>query len=83
MSKVYHVAVLVGSLRKDSINRKLALALAKLAPQASLQLDILEISDLPLYNEDIDGDHPPASYKALRDTVGQTYAPGKVNLDWI
>ena len=65
MSKVYQVAVLVGSLRKDSINRKVALALAKLAPH-HLMLDILEIGDLPLYNEDIDGDQPPASYQAFR-----------------
>lgn len=67
MSKVYNVAVLVGSLRKDSINRKLASALAQLAPQASLKFDILEIGDLPLYNEDIDGDRAPASYTAFRD----------------
>jgi chromate reductase len=65
MSKVHQVAVLIGSLRKDSINRKLALALAQLAPQC-LKFDILEIGDLPLYNEDIDGDHPPVSYKAFR-----------------
>ena len=60
------MAVLVVCLHKDSINRKLALALAKLAPQASLKLEILEIGDLPLYNEDIDGDTPPASYTAFR-----------------
>lgn len=53
MSKVYTIAVLVGSLRKDSINRKVALALAELAP-ANLKLNIVEIGDLPLYNEDID-----------------------------
>ena len=65
MSKVHHVAVLVGSLRKASINRKLALALAELAP-ASLQLEIVEIGDLPLYNEDIDGERPPEAYTAFR-----------------
>ena len=69
MSKVYKVAVLVGSLRRDSINRKLALAFKRLAP-ASLSLDIVEIGDLPLYNEDIDGTPGPASYKAFRDSVG-------------
>lgn len=62
------VAVLVGSLRKDSINRKIALALADLAP-ASLKLEIVEIGDLPLYNEDIDGANPPASYKAFREQL--------------
>ena len=44
MSKTYNVAVLVGSLRKASINRKLALALADLAPQ-NLKLQIVEIGE--------------------------------------
>ena len=51
MSNVYNVAVVVGSLRKASINRKVALALAELAP-ANLKLEIVEIGDLPLYNEE-------------------------------
>jgi chromate reductase len=65
MSKTYNVAVLVGSLRKASINRKLALALAQLAPP-SLKLEIVEIGDLPLYNEDIDQNSPPEAYVAFR-----------------
>ena len=68
MGKVYNVAVLVGSLRKDSLNRKVALALAELSP-ASLKLDIVEIGDLALYNEDIDVTPPPASYSTFRDQV--------------
>ncbi|MBD9483687.1 NAD(P)H-dependent oxidoreductase [Pseudomonas sp. PDM14] len=68
MSKVYNVAVLVGSLRKASINRKLAEALAQLAPP-SLKLQIVEIGDLPLYNEDIDAGSPPAAYSAFRDQL--------------
>ncbi|AZD60629.1 Chromate reductase [Pseudomonas chlororaphis subsp. aurantiaca] len=67
MSNVYTIAVLVGSLRKASINRKVALALAELAP-ANLRLQIVEIGDLPLYNEDIDVD-PPAAYKVFREQV--------------
>lgn len=67
MSKVYTVAVLVGSLRKQSINRKVALALAELAP-ANLKLNIVEIGDLPLYNEDID-ETPPAAYSTFREQV--------------
>ena len=51
MSKTYNVAVVVGSLRKDSMNRKMAQALAKLAPE-SLKLTIVEIGDLPLFNQD-------------------------------
>ena len=73
MSKVYTVAVLVGSLRKDSINRKVALALAELAP-ANLKLSIVEIGDLPLYNEDIDGAIPPAAYSSFRQQVSSSDA---------
>ena len=54
------VAVLVGSLRKDSINRKLALAMKALAPPG-LALELVEIGDLPLYNQDDDAAPPPAS----------------------
>ena len=46
-----NVAVLVGSLRKDSLNRKMAIALAAMAP-ASLKLGIVEIGELPLFNQD-------------------------------
>lgn len=60
MSEVYRVAVLVGSLRKESLNRKLALALQALAPP-SLNLEIVEIGALPLYNQDDDAVPPPAS----------------------
>ncbi|MBV6288048.1 NADPH-dependent FMN reductase [Pseudomonas aegrilactucae] len=67
MSQVYKVAVLVGSLRKASINRKVAHALAQLAP-ASLTLEIVEIGELALYNEDIDVD-PPAAYTAFREQL--------------
>ncbi|MCO8165086.1 NAD(P)H-dependent oxidoreductase [Pseudomonas sp. 21LCFQ010] len=68
MSQVHRIAVLVGSLRKESINRKIALALAGLAP-SSLELKIVEIGDLPLYNEDIDGANPPAAYTRFRDEL--------------
>ena len=68
MSKVYNVAVLVGSLRKESLNRKVAHALAQLAP-ASLKLNIVEIGELALYNEDIDVTPPPASYSTFRDQI--------------
>lgn len=72
MSKVYTIAVLVGSLRKQSINRKVALALAELAP-ANLRLNIVEIGDLALYNEDIDVT-PPAAYSTFRDQVSSSDA---------
>jgi chromate reductase len=63
-----NVAVLVGSLRKASLNRKMALALAGLAPE-SLNLTIVEIGDLPLYNEDLDGADAPAAWTRFRDEV--------------
>ena len=67
MSTPRDVAVLVGSLRKDSFNRKLALALAAMAP-AGLKLDIVEIGQLPLYNQD-DDTSPPAPWVAFRDRI--------------
>jgi chromate reductase len=67
MDKLLDVAVLVGSLRRDSINRKLANALAEVAP-SRLKLGIVDIGALPLYNPDIDHD-PPASWTAFRDQI--------------
>ncbi|MCC6535872.1 MAG: NAD(P)H-dependent oxidoreductase [Burkholderiales bacterium] len=51
------VAVLVGSLRKDSFNRRLAHAVQKLAP-AGWDFQHLRIDDLPLYSQDFDQDYP-------------------------
>jgi chromate reductase, NAD(P)H dehydrogenase (quinone) len=64
-----NVAVFVGSLRKESYSRKMAKALIDLAPK-SLQLEIVEIGRLPLYNQDFDdrGD-PPGEYIAFRRRV--------------
>jgi chromate reductase, NAD(P)H dehydrogenase (quinone) len=61
------VAVLVGSLRKDSLNRKMALALARLAAPV-LSLQTVEIGDLPLYNQDLDAS-PPAPWARLRNRI--------------
>jgi chromate reductase len=49
----FHIAVIVGSLRKDSFNITLATALARLAP-ADFSFKQIEIGDLPLYNQDDD-----------------------------
>lgn len=57
MNPIRKVAVIVGSLRKESINRKLALAIARLAP-AGWQFDSLAIDELPLYNQDHDAAMP-------------------------
>jgi len=67
MAKIHDVAVLVGSLRMASINRHVANALAELAP-ATLKLGILEIGQLPLYNQDSD-DSPPLVWTAFRDRI--------------
>lgn len=61
------IAVVVGSLRKDSFNRKLALALAALAPQ-DFSFESLEIGNLPLYNQDDDAS-PAESVKRLKTQI--------------
>jgi chromate reductase len=72
MANPRNVAVLVGSLRKDSINRKVATALRELAP-ASLKLEIIEIGHLPLYNQDQDA-KPPAAWTAFRQRIKEADA---------
>lgn len=67
MDSVRDVVVVVGSLRTDSINRKVAKALAELAPPA-LKLELVEIGQLPLYNQDGDA-NPPAAWTAFRERV--------------
>jgi chromate reductase len=64
----FTVGYFVGSLAKASINRKLAVALARLAPP-ELQLREIPIGDLPLYSYDYDKNYPPAA-KALKDAIG-------------
>ncbi|MDR3098363.1 MAG: NAD(P)H-dependent oxidoreductase [Paraburkholderia sp.] len=53
----YQVAVVVGSLRKDSCNRQLAHAVTSLAP-AGFSFEFLDIGVLPLYSQDYDADFP-------------------------
>lgn len=65
--KNYKVAVVVGSLRKESYNLKLAKALTALAPE-SLKLDIINIGDLPFYNEDVEAT-PPQSWTMFREQI--------------
>ena len=61
------IAVLVGSLRQDSLNRKLASAIAKLAPP-EFTFKQLQIDDLPLYNQD-DDNHPSEPVKRLKSEI--------------
>ncbi|KAB2920677.1 MAG: NAD(P)H-dependent oxidoreductase [Dechloromonas sp.] len=66
MSQV-HIAVIVGSLRRESLNRRLATAIARLAP-AEFAFRQVEIGDLPLYNQD-DEATPAAPVLRLRDDI--------------
>lgn len=63
----YNIGVVVGSIRQDSLNKKLALAISKLAP-SSFSFKLLQISDLPLYNQDEDN-NPHAAVKRLKADI--------------
>lgn len=71
MSK--HVAVIVGSLRQGSFNRKLACELARLAPDG-LDFSFVRTGDLPLYNPDLDDGPPPDTWTAFRKSVARADA---------
>jgi len=68
MSTIKNVCVLVGSLRKGSFNRMVAHALIGLAP-GNLKCEIVEIGQLPWYNQDDDSEAPPSAWAAFRDSV--------------
>src|SRR5215204_3931505 len=68
----FTVGYFVGSLAKASINRKLSVALTRLAPP-SLQLREIPIGDLPLYSYDYDENYPPAG-RALKDAIASVDA---------
>ena len=69
---MYTIAVIVGSLRRESVNRKLAKALAKLG-QTKFKFNLVEIGDLPIYNEDLWQD-PPASVLRMKKEIEATDA---------
>ena len=72
MPQTRNVAVLVGSLRKGSYNRKMAQALARLAPE-DLKLEVVEIGQLPHYNQDDDA-NPPAASAAFKQRIAEADA---------
>lgn len=76
------IAVIVGSLRKESWNRKVAKELIALAPE-SLALEFVEIGDLPHYNEDLETETPPQAWSdfrsALRDSSGVVFFTPEYN----
>jgi chromate reductase len=63
----YSVAVIVGSLRKESFSLKIARALTKLAP-SSLQLDVVTLGGLSFYNQDLEA-MPPADWVSFRNQI--------------
>lgn len=67
----YKIAALVGSLRKESFNRKVAENFIRLAP-GNLTMEIIEIGQLPLYNQDLDTDTAPSEWTAFREKI-RTY----------
>jgi chromate reductase len=75
------IAVLVGSLRKDSVTRKVVRAIEPLAPD--LSFTEVEIGDLPLYNQDLEVEPPPAAWARFRgqlnDAVGYLFATPEYN----
>lgn len=65
--KKYKIAVFVGSLRKESYNLKTAKELIALAPE-SLSLEIIDIANLPMFNEDIELT-PPREWVTLKEQI--------------
>lgn len=63
-----NIALIVGSLRKESFTRKIANALVELAP-SSLRFESIPIGDLPLYNQDLDPARPPRQWVEFRDQI--------------
>ena len=63
------IAVLVGSLRRESLNRKTSRTMIELAPK-SLRLEIVEIGALALFNEDLEHD-VPAAWKTFRERIAR------------
>lgn len=66
----YKIAVVVGSIREGSLNRKIARAMCAATPE-SLECRIVEIGDLPLYDPDIDND-PPEAWVRFREEIASS-----------
>ncbi len=64
----YKVAILIGSLRKESLNRKVAKAVEALKP-AELEFVEVPIGDLPFYNEDLETASPPPQWTEFRNRI--------------
>ena len=65
--KKYRIAVIVGSLRKESYNLKTAKALMEMAPE-SLSFEMIDIANLPMFNEDLE-ETPPKEWVTFREQI--------------
>jgi chromate reductase len=77
----HKVALIVGSLRRDSINRKVAQSICRFAPD-TLDCHMLEIADLPHFNQDHEYDLPEASVRfrqAITDAAGVLFCTPEYN----
>ena len=63
----HNIAIIVGSLRESSVNRKVAKTMCAIRDD-SLECSIVEIGDLPLFNQDREG-NPPAEWVAFREKI--------------
>ncbi|WP_019671852.1 NADPH-dependent FMN reductase [Psychrobacter lutiphocae] len=72
-NKPLNIALIIGSLRKESINRAFAEYMVSQMPE-HVTVTECQIDDLPLYNEDIDTDTAPESYTRIRNQVGEADA---------
>lgn len=68
MSDSKKIGFIIGSLRKGSYNRMVANALIERAPK-NFECEIIEIGDLPLFNEDLETDTPPEAWTKFRKEV--------------
>ena len=70
MATAYNIAVLVGSIRKESFTLKIAKALAKLAPD-TLKLEVVTLNGISFFNQDLEA-APPADWLAFREKLQQS-----------
>jgi NAD(P)H-dependent FMN reductase len=73
VNPVPNLVVLIGSLRKDPLNRKLANAMIELNA-APLKFEITEIGNLPLYNQNLEGENAPAAWGSFRQKITRSDA---------
>jgi len=64
----YKIAAIIGSLRKGSFSSKTAENLIRLTPE-NIEMEIVEIGQLPHYNEDLDTENPPKEWVEFRDQI--------------